>query len=164
MPENSQPSQDSPARVPAWLKKAFATPAWLGGVAVGALAVVITIRVFIPHEQYATAVQNPTDRALARVERTLDVQAASRLAAARFELARGQMGPAIGNLNLVLLDRPDNQEARWLLATADDALGDVLSAAKAYRVYLNVEAREQSIRGQRVERAKARLAALEALP
>ncbi|MFN3431389.1 MAG: Rid family hydrolase, partial [Candidatus Sericytochromatia bacterium] len=75
-----------------------------------------------------------------------------------------QTEQVIANLKAVLADRPDNQEARWLLATTYDRLGDQIQAAQQYRIFLDTEKRGQAFVDERVKRAQARMEVWEEVP
>jgi cytochrome c-type biogenesis protein CcmH/NrfG len=145
-------------------RKLFSQPDWLLGLLVGAIATTVVLLVLIPKLQYAKAVREPGDQMIAQSAQPLTGPAAKALTDARAQLASNKLDPAIQNLRLVLADRPDNQEARWLLATTFDRMGDNQQAAQQYRIFLDTEQREQAIVDDRVQRAKARLEAWEAVP
>jgi cytochrome c-type biogenesis protein CcmH/NrfG len=145
-------------------RKLFSQPDWLLGLLVGAIAPTGVLLVLIPKLQYAKAVREPSDQMIARSAQPLSGPAAKALMDARDQLAKNKLDPAIQNLRLVLADRPDNQEARWLLATTFDRMGDNQQAAQQYRIFLDTEQREQAIVDDRVQRAKARLEVWEAVP
>lgn len=147
-----------------WQRKAMSQPDWLLGVAVGAVATALVLLVLIPRLEYGKAVREPGDVAIARAAQPLSPPVAKQLADARDLLGKNKLDPAIQNLKAVLAVRPDNQEARWLLASTFDRMGDQIQAAQQYKIFLDTEKREQAIVDDRVRRAQARLGAWEETP
>lgn len=147
-----------------WQRKLFSQPDWLLGLAVGAMATAIVLIVLIPRLEYREALKEPGDQLLARASLPLEGAAAKRFAEARAQLAKNQPDQAVQNLKAVLADRPDNQEARWLLATTYDRLGDQIQAAQQYRIFLDTEKRGQAFVDERVKRAQARMEVWEEQP
>jgi cytochrome c-type biogenesis protein CcmH/NrfG len=147
-----------------WQRKALSQPDWLLGVTVGSLATVLVLLVLMPRLEYAKAVREPGDVAIARASQPLSAPVAAQLSDARVQLAKARLDPAIQNLKAVLAQRPDNQEARWLLATTYDRMGDQIQAAQQYKIFLDTEKREQAFVDDRVRRAQDRLEAWEETP
>lgn len=145
-------------------EKLFSQPDWLAGVALGGVVSALLLVVILPRQEYARPVKAPEDRLLAEAGTPLAPELAARLAAARAQLGRGQIDAAVQGLNAVLAARPENQEARWLLASTHDRLGDQAKAAQHYRVFLEVHDRARAVEDDRAERARARLGAWEGMP
>lgn len=156
-PQPDQP-QDS------WRRKALSEPDWLLGLAIGGVITALCLIVVLPRLDYTRAVRDPSDQQIAKIERSLDASSAAHLQAARQELAKGQVDAAIANLVTVLSARPDNLEARWLLASTYERVGDRTGAGQQYRIFVDVDARERTIMDARLKHAKARLGMLEAMP
>ena len=80
-----------------------------------------------------------------------------RLAQAREDLSRGRIERAVQNLKRVLAARPDEQEARWLLASTFDRLGDQAQAIKHYKMFLEVHDQRRTFSDDRAHRVRERL-------
>jgi hypothetical protein len=155
----------APEAAAAGLKeKIFSQPDWLAGVAVGGVVSALLLLVVFPRQEYARPVKAPEDQLLAEAATPLAPDLAAKLAAARDQLARGKVDAAVQNLNGVLQARPEHQEARWLLASTFDRLGDQARAAQHYKVYLDVHDRLQAVTDDRAGRARARLGDWEGMP
>jgi tetratricopeptide (TPR) repeat protein len=135
----------------------MAQPDWLAGLVVGGVLCVFLLLVVLPRQEYAKPVIAPEDEVLAVAATPLSEPLARRLTEARRQLRRGQIEAAVQNLNAVLARRPDEQEARWLLASTYDRLGDASRAAKHYRAYLHVHDRREEIEDSRARRIRKRL-------
>ena len=144
--------------------KILSQPEWLWGLALGGVIAAITLIVILPRQEYARPLKAPEDRQLAEAAVPLPPELAARLSAARAQLGRGQIDAALQGLNAVLAARPENQEARWLLASTFDRLGDQGKAAQHYRVFLSVHDRAQAVQDDRAARARDRLHAWEGMP
>lgn len=140
-----------------WQRKIFAQPDWLAGLAVGAVATTLVLMVLIPQLEYQKAVREPGDVLIARGYQPLEPKVAAQLSEARALLAKNRTDPAIQNLKAVLAARPENQEARWLLATTYDRLGDQYQAAQQYELFVDTEQRERAIVDDRLKRAQSKL-------
>jgi cytochrome c-type biogenesis protein CcmH/NrfG len=140
-----------------WRRKVFAQPDWLSGLAVGAVATTLVLMVLIPQLEYQKAVREPGDVLIARGYQPLEPKVAAQLSEARALLAKNRTDPAIQNLKAVLAARPENQEARWLLATTYDRLGDQYQAAQQYEIFVDTEQRERAIVDDRLKRAQSKL-------
>jgi hypothetical protein len=140
-----------------WQRKVFAQPDWLSGLAVGAVATTLVLMVLIPQLEYQKAVREPGDVLIARGYQPLEPKVAAQLSEARALLAKNRTDPAIQNLKAVLAARPENQEARWLLATTYDRLGDQYQAAQQYELFVDTEQRERAIVDDRLKRAQSKL-------
>jgi hypothetical protein len=140
-----------------WQRKVFAQPDWLAGLAVGAVATTLVLMVLIPQLEYQKAVREPGDVLIAQGYQPLEPKVAAQLSEARALLAKNRTDPAIQNLKAVLAARPENQEARWLLATTYDRLGDQYQAAQQYELFVDTERRERTIVDDRLKRAQSKL-------
>ncbi len=144
--------------------KLLSQPDWLAGLAIGGVISALLLIVVLPRQEYARPVKTPEDRALAEAGLPLAPELAARLAAARGQLASGQIDAALQGLNAVLAGRPENQEARWLLANTFDRLGDQAKAAQHYKVFLDVHDRARAVEDDRANRARERLRVWEGMP
>lgn len=156
-PEPARPN-DSIAR------KALSQPGWLAGVVIGAAISALCLLVVIPREQYAKSVREPADVLLADASKPLPAPLDVRLEGARTNLRAGRVDAAVQDLNALLALRPDNQEARWLLAQTYDQLGDRANAARHYKLFLDLDGRLRAATDDRVKRAQARLGRFEEIP
>ena len=144
--------------------KLFSQPDWLSGLVLGGVVSALLLIVVLPRQEYARPVKTPEDRQLAEAATPLAPALAARLAAAREQLGRGKIDAAVQGLIAVLAARPENQEARWLLASTYDRLGDQARAAAHYRVFLEVHDRARAVEDDRAERARHRLGTWEGMP
>jgi hypothetical protein len=141
-----------------WARRAlWSQPDWLVGLVVGAVTTAMCLLVVIPRQEYVKSVREPADVLLAGADRPLAPPLAAKLADARTALGRGQVDTAVQDLTQVLAVRGDDQEARWLLATTYDRLGDQPRAAKHYKLFLDVDQRTRAASDDRVARAQTRL-------
>ncbi|MEB3221955.1 MAG: zf-HC2 domain-containing protein [Candidatus Sericytochromatia bacterium] len=153
--ESDAPEPESALK--GWRSRLMTQPDWLAGLVVGGVGCVFLLLVVLPRQEYAKPVTAPDDEVLAVAATPLSEPLARQLADARRQLRRGQVDAALQNLNGVLARRPDEQEARWLLASTYDRLGDAARAAKHYRVYLHVHDRREAIEDSRAKRIRKRL-------
>lgn len=144
--------------------KLLSQPDWLWGLALGGLISALLLVVVLPRQEYAHPVKAPEDRQLAEAAAPLPPELATRLAEARAQLARGKIDAAVQSLDAVLAQRPANQEARWLLASTFDRLGDQAKAAQHYRVFLDVHDRARAVEDDRATRARERIRVWEGMP
>lgn len=147
-----------------WLRRALSQPDWLMGLVVGGVTSALCLLVVIPHEDYSKSVREPGDQLLARANSPLEPPLATKLANARASLASGRVDAALLDLNAILALRGDNQEARWLLATTYDRLGDQARAAKHYKLFLDVAGKTRDATDSRMQHAEARLGHYSELP
>ncbi|HEY9720405.1 MAG TPA: alkyl sulfatase dimerization domain-containing protein [Oscillatoriaceae cyanobacterium] len=147
-----------------WARKLFAQPDWIVGVVLGALVSALCLLVILPREPLAAAMREPAELAMAKADAPLSGKVGDELSAARHLLARGKATAAIDALNRVLAARPEFLEARWLLATTYDGMGDQAHAAVCYRQYISVASRERAIADERVVQAQERLKRFSELP
>lgn len=140
-----------------WRARLLAQPDWLAGVVVGGVVCVFVLLIVLPRQEYARPVKAPDDQVLALAALPLNPELGKRLAQAREDLRKGKIESAIHNLNRVLAARPDEQEARWLLASTYDRLGDQSRAFKHYKVFLQVHDTRSALRDDRAQRARERL-------
>lgn len=145
-------------------RKVFSQPDWLTGLFLGGVVSVLCLLVVIPRQEYAKSVREPGDELIARADRSLEPPLAAKLQHARQSLAKGKVDAALLDLNAVLAVRGDDQEARWLLATTYDRLGDQARAAQHYKLFLDVDTRLRAPEDDRVQRARAKLGAWSELP
>jgi hypothetical protein len=145
-------------------RKVFSQPDWLTGLVLGGLVSVLCLLVVIPRQEYAKSVREPSDELIARADRALEPPLAAKLQHARQALAKGKVDTALLDLNAILAVRGDDQEARWLLATTYDRLGDQARAAQHYKLFLDVDARLRAPEDGRVQRARAKLGSWSELP
>lgn len=160
--DSSSPEPATTGRT--WVSKALSQPDWLMGVALGGIVSAVALLVLIPRLEYAKVVREPGDQIVAQVNEPLTAELGAKLNEARAQLNKNRVADAIANLKAVVAARPDNQEARWLLATTYDRLGDRDSAQEHYRLFLETEALLRSIEDDRVRRAQAKVGGLEAQP
>lgn len=147
-----------------WVQRALSQPGWLMGVALGGVVSALAILVLIPKMEYSKVVREPGDEIVAQVNEPLPAELGQKLATARDQLERNRVGEAINNLKAVVASRPDNMEARWLLATTYERLGDQDSANQHYELFLEAENRIRAIEDERVKKARAKVGNLEAQP
>lgn len=145
----------------AWLR-VMEPRGWLAGVLLGGLLCPWLLLVVLPHQELATAPRRP--EAEAGWPQALPTEAYLALERGKQLLGRGKAEAGLVELSKVLAMAPTCQEARWLVATTHERLGDRNRAARAYRDFLAVERGHSPWREQRRNEAEARLAQLEALP
>ncbi|MDB5095624.1 MAG: Sigma-70, region 4 [Cyanobacteria bacterium RYN_339] len=145
-------------------RKVFSQPDWLAGLAVGAVTAALCLLVVIPRQEYAKSVREPADELIARSERALEPPLEAKLQHARQALSKGKVDTALLDLNGVLAVRGDDQEARWLLATTYDRLGDQGRAAQHYKLFLDVDGKLRTSEDARVKRAREKLGSWSELP
>lgn len=158
---------DSPASVAAgrgWMQKALSMPGWLVGLALGGTVSALALLVLIPRLEYAEVVREPGDQIVAQVNEPLSPELGAKLATARVQLGKSKVGDALANLKSVVAARPDNQEARWLLATTYERLGDRTSANQHYKLFLETERQIRAIEDQRVQQAESKVGKLSDQP
>lgn len=156
---------EAPSPAPGnWVRKLFAQPDWLAGVVLGAMASALCLLVVLPREPLAAAMRDPSELAMAKADTPLPTNVNDELSAARHLLSRGKASAAIDELNRVLAARPEYLEARWLLATTYDGIGDQAHAALGYRQYIALATRERAIADERVVKAQERLKQFSELP
>lgn len=144
--------------------KILSQPDWLWGLALGGVISALLLVVVLPRQEYARPVKTPEDRQLAEAAAPLPPELATRLAEARAQLERGKVDAAVQGLDAVVTARPANQEARWLLASTFDRLGDQAKAAQHYKVFLDVHDRTQAVQDDRATRARERIRVWEGMP
>jgi hypothetical protein len=147
-----------------WWRRVWSQPDWLVGLFVGAVTTALCLLVVIPRQEYVKSVREPADVLLAGADLPLAPPLAAKVTDAREALGRGQVDKAVLNLTEVLAVRGDDQEARWLLATTYDRLGDQPRAAKHYKLFLDVDQRTRTASNDRVSRAQTRLGQWSELP
>lgn len=137
------------------MEKVKSQPDWLLGVAVGGVISAVMLVLILPRQQYAQPVKAPSDQLLAEASAPLSPELGARLALARKQLAQGKIDGAIQSLNAVIAARPENLEARWLLANTLDNQGDRPKAVKHYQVYLEIHDRIRAVQDERANRARS---------
>lgn len=157
----ASPDTPRPEGAAGWLR-VWEPRGWLAGVVLGALLAPFVVLVVLPRQELATAPRRPLAESGWPAPLPEGAQAA--LAKGKALLARGRAEAALAELGKVLAAEPGCQEARWLLATTHERLGDRLRASRAYRDFLAVERAHAPWREQRAAEAAAHLAQLEALP
>ncbi|MEB3197382.1 MAG: tetratricopeptide repeat protein [Candidatus Sericytochromatia bacterium] len=143
-----------------WRERLISQPDWVAGLVVGGVVGIFILLVVLPRQEYARPVTLPDDQFLARSAAPLPSPLAAHLANARVALRRGKVEAALQELNLVLARRPDDMEARWLLASTYDRLGDQTRALKHYQAFLAMHERREQIIDDRVRRVRERLTGL----
>lgn len=147
-----------------FMQKVMSQPDWLLGLAVGGVVSAVMLVIILPKQPYAQAVKAPGDQLLAEAHAPLDAELGAKLALGRKQLGQGKLDAAMQNLNAVITARPENLEARWLLATTLDGMGDRARAAKHYQAYLEVHDKLRAIEDERAARAREVVGALTGEP
>lgn len=138
-------------------ERLLAQPDWLAGVVVGGVVCVFVFLIVLPRQEYARPVKAPDDQVLALAALPLTPDLSKRLTQAREDLRKGKIESALQHLNRVVVARPDQQEARWLLASTYDRLGDQSKAFRHYKAFLHVHDTRNALRDERAQRARERL-------
>lgn len=144
--------------------KLFSEPFWLWGVFVGGLAALVLLLGILPRQDYARPLRDPVDAAALTREAALSPEVADELARARRALAKGQVEAAVQALLAVTVQAPEALEARWLLATTYDRLGDTVRAAREYQAYVALAAPRHAALGEHLAEARRRLEAFREMP
>jgi len=153
------PSATDPTLLPSspdltLMEKVMSQPDWLLGLAVGGVISAVMLVIVLPRQQYAQPVKTPSDLILVEAHAPLAPDVAAKLTLGRKQLTQGKIDAAMLNLNAVIEARPENLEARWLLASTLDNLGDRARAAKHYQAYLEVHGKLRAIEDERAVRAR----------
>lgn len=144
--------------------KLLSEPLWLWGVFVGGLASVILLLGILPRQDYARPLREASEVAALAEEATLAPAIADEIAGARTALKKGQVEKAVQALVTVTEKEPSALEARWLLATTYDRLGDMVRAGGQYEAYIALAAPRQAQLADHVAEARRRLEAFREMP